>query len=73
MGVSSQVRNKLAILLAMMLELSGCASLYDQGRVVPSMVRSPWGDDESITCYVRARQFNGLVPMACSQAMLARP
>jgi hypothetical protein len=57
-----------------LLGLSGCATLpYDNGRVVPSMVRSPWGDDESITCYVRARHFAGLVPMACSQAMMVRP
>ena len=61
--------------LVVVLVLSGCAG-WPQAQVnrpVPSLVVGASGEDYPITCYVRARNFHGLVPMSCSTAMMTRP
>jgi len=53
------------------LALSGCAEPVN--RPVPSLIVGRSGEDYPVTCYVRARDFHGLVPMSCSTAVMTRP
>ena len=65
------IRMKVAGILVLVLMPSACATPVN--RSVPSLIVGASGEDYPVTCYVRARNFHGLVPMSCSTAVMTRP
>lgn len=58
-----------ALLLTLALGLIGCTTIGDQPG---PLVETSRGEQPQV-CYVRARNFHGLVPISCAEALEARP